>query len=88
MVHHLFEETEEPVFFMSANQIKNSDERTHRSIENCVKYESNYRKHKRLGASQNSYDQAYDDFIRSISKYKQTTASKDSSQVQNLERER
>lgn len=79
MVNHLFEETEEQVFFVSGKNLKNADERTHISIKRCVDYEDNYRKYKRIGGKQNKYDEVYDNFLRSIAKFKEIDGQQDSS---------
>ena len=86
MINHLFEQTDEMIFFLPVKKIKAADKRTERSIEQCVKYENKYRKQKKVAGMAMEADETYERFTESLKKYREVNAQKDSQRVKQLEK--
>jgi hypothetical protein len=56
MVNHLFEETKDTVFFLPASKLQKPDKRTETALQECMKYEAEYRKEKLLSNKELCYD--------------------------------
>ena len=77
MINHLLEETEEAVFFIPARKLEKANERTFKSIEQCVEYENYYRKEKRIAGASLEFDENYEKVRESYGKYREMCAKGD-----------
>jgi hypothetical protein len=85
MVHHLFEESEEAVFFLPARSLGGATQRTHRAVEACLAYEQSYRRERRMAGTALALDEAHESFRASLAKFRELAAKGDGLAVRQLE---
>ena len=57
MINHLLEATQDPIFFIPAHKLSKIDKKTEESIEQCVRYENEYRKLKKQADSSYQFEE-------------------------------